>query len=55
MAHKVTCADTGADCPGEFTTGTKEELLEHLKVHVDSSHPGLKLTAEQVDALIKAT
>lgn len=55
MAYSVTCADTGADCPGQFTTSTKDELLDHLKVHVDASHPGLELQPEQVEALIKAS
>lgn len=53
MAYSVTCADTGGDCPGQFKTETKEELMEHLKVHVDASHPGLELAPEQVEALIK--
>lgn len=54
MAYSVTCADTGADCPGHFTTETRDELLTHLEVHVDASHPGLELTPEQVDGLIKS-
>lgn len=54
MSYSVTCADTGADCPGQFTTSTKEELLQHLKVHVDASHPGLELSQDQVDGLIKS-
>lgn len=53
MAYSVTCADTGADCPGSFTTATKEELMEHLKVHIDSAHPGMEVSPEQVDQLIK--
>lgn len=53
MAYSVTCADTGADCPGQFTTATKEELVQHLEVHVEASHPGLELAPEQVEALIK--
>jgi predicted small metal-binding protein len=55
MAYSVTCADAGGDCPGKFTTETKEELLEHLEVHVEASHPGLELGPEQVDALIKTS
>lgn len=55
MAHSVTCADTGADCSGHFTTDTREELMQHLAVHVEASHPGLELSADQVDSLIKTT
>lgn len=53
MTYSVTCADTGADCPGHFKTETKDELVDHLKLHVDASHPGLELSADQVDALVK--
>ncbi len=53
MAYAVTCADTGADCPGHFATETKEELMDHLKIHIDASHPGLDLPAEQAEALVK--
>lgn len=55
MAYSVTCADTGAECPGDFTAPTKDELVKHLEVHVDASHPGLELAPEQVEALIKSS
>ena len=55
MAYSVTCADTGADCPGQFTTETKVGLVKHLEMHAEEAHPGLELTADQVEALIKAT
>ncbi len=55
MAYSVTCADTGADCPGQFTTETKEELLQHLQLHAAEAHPGLELSSEQVAALVKQT
>ena len=55
MAYSVTCADTGADCPGKFTTETKEELMEHLTMHVDTAHPGLELTSEEANALVKTS
>jgi len=51
MAYSVTCADTGADCPGQFTTETKVELVKHLEMHAEEAHPGLEL----IEALIKAT
>lgn len=53
MAYSLTCADTGADCPGKFTTETKEELAKHVDVHIENAHPGLELTDEQVNQLIK--
>ncbi len=53
MSYSVTCADTGADCPGSFTTATKEELVKHVEVHAAEAHPGLELSPEQVEALIK--
>jgi predicted small metal-binding protein len=53
MAYSVTCADTGSDCPGQFTTETKEEVVKHVRMHAEEAHPGLELTTEQVEALIK--
>lgn len=41
MAYKISCADTGADCAGSFTTETKEELMEHVKIHAQHSHPDM--------------
>lgn len=55
MPYSVTCADTGSDCPGQFTAGSREELDEHLQVHVQHAHPGLELSQEQVDGLVKQT
>lgn len=55
MAYRVTCADTGADCPGDFTAPTNDELIKHLEMHVQLSHPGLELTDELVEGLVKAT
>jgi len=53
MAYTVTCADTGADCPGNFTTEAKDELVKHVEMHVAAAHPELELTPELVDTLIK--
>lgn len=39
MAYKLTCAETGADCPFTVTTKTKEELMQHVAVHAQSAHP----------------
>ncbi len=55
MAYSLTCADTGAACPGHFVTESKDELMQHAAIHLDAAHPGLELPAEQVDALIKTS
>lgn len=55
MAYSMTCADTGAECPGQFTTESKEELVRHIEMHAGEAHPELELSAEMVDSLIKAT
>ncbi len=55
MAYTIICSDTGADCPGRFTTETKEELLKHVEIHGQTAHPGVTITDEQVEALIKTT
>jgi predicted small metal-binding protein len=41
MAHSFACASTGADCPGSFTTESKDELLAHLQMHSERAHPDL--------------
>ena len=41
MAYKISCADSGADCAGSFTTETKDELMEHIKIHAQHSHPDM--------------
>ena len=55
MPYSLTCADSGTDCPGQFTTESREELVEHVELHVTESHPGLELTDDQVGELIKTT
>ena len=36
MAYSIRCADAGVDCPGSFTTETKEELLKHVELHANA-------------------
>ena len=55
MAYTVRCADAGTDCPGEFKTETKDELVKHVQLHAQEAHPGLELTSEQIDGLVKET
>ncbi len=37
-AYSLNCADTGGDCPGQFTTESKEELIKHVELHVTEPH-----------------
>ncbi|MDI1288373.1 MAG: DUF1059 domain-containing protein [bacterium] len=56
MAYTLTCADTGAACPGSFTTEGKDELVEHVVLHAQRSHPDLAGSPElgsMVQTLIK--
>jgi predicted small metal-binding protein len=41
MAFMLRCADTGANCAFQVTAETKEELMEHVKVHSAYAHPEL--------------
>jgi len=56
MSYSITCADSGADCPGAFTTESEDELMQHVQMHVQTAHPGMEMTPEavaQVKGLIK--
>jgi predicted small metal-binding protein len=52
MAYSIKCADAGLDCPGAFTTETKEELMKHVEMHAQESHSDLNLQPEQIEALV---
>jgi len=55
MAYKLACAETGANCPFEVQTTTRDELLEHLAIHVRMAHPEMAShppTPEQIAKLI---
>lgn len=39
MAYKLVCAETGAKCPFEVVSSTRDELMEHVKVHAQMAHP----------------
>jgi predicted small metal-binding protein len=41
MGYKLSCAETGAQCGFEVTTDKREELMEHVKLHMQQSHPEL--------------
>ena len=56
MAYTLACADTGADCPGAFTTETRDELLEHVQLHAERSHPEIVGNADamaMIPSLVK--
>jgi len=55
MAYSIKCADAGTNCPGSFTTESKEELVKHVELHAREAHPGLELTSEQIDGLVTAS
>jgi hypothetical protein len=46
MAMSLRCADTGADCRGEWTTDTEDEFWKHWELHVAEAHPDLVVTPE---------
>ena len=48
MAYSLRCADSGADCPGQFTTETETELMQHVQMHAQVAHPTLDLTDETI-------
>jgi hypothetical protein len=41
-ASSLRCADTGADCPGAFTTEIEAELMNHAKGPPSASLPRLR-------------
>lgn len=53
MAYKMACAETGADCPFEVTSPTKEELMEHIAVHAKHAHPEMVATPPDPEMMAK--
>ena len=51
MPYTLTCADSGQDCPAQFTTATSDELMQVVTVHAGISHPEMKLDDETVAAV----
>lgn len=55
MAYSLRCADTGADCPGQFTTESEDELMQHVQMHAAAAHPDMTLddaTVGQIKGLV---
>lgn len=46
MSFSAKCADAGVDCPGEFRTESREELMEHVELHATRAHPEMDLNDE---------
>jgi len=53
-AYSVKCRESGMDCPGEFTTESKEELIKHVQLHASEAHQK-DLSPADVEPLIRAT
>lgn len=56
MAYKLVCAETGAKCAFEVVSETREELMEHVKIHARMAHPEMKTPPppETINKLIHA-
>ena len=46
MAYTVACANFGANCPGSFTTESRDELKEHAVMHMERAHADMDLGDE---------
>lgn len=55
MAYKLVCAETGAKCPFEVVSESRDELMEHVKIHAKMAHPEMASkppSPEQVNKMI---
>ena len=55
MAYKLSCAETGAKCPFEVVTESKDELMQHVAIHAKVAHPEMASnppTPETINKLI---
>lgn len=43
----------GADCPGSFTTESKDELIEHAVMHTKAAHQEMEVNDEFMAELVK--
>jgi len=53
QSYSVSCRDSGSDCPGSFTTESKEELIEHVQLHARKAHEKPDLSREDIEPAIK--
>jgi predicted small metal-binding protein len=55
MAYKLVCAETGAKCPFEVVSATKDELMQHVQIHAKMAHPEMAKnppSPEMIDKLV---
>ena len=56
MPYSIACGDMGVDCPGSFTTETRDELMEHATIHLKTAHSDMELNDEtmaEVEGIVK--
>lgn len=53
MAYKLVCAETGATCPFEVVSSTRDELMEHVQIHAKMAHPEMAAKPPDPDAIAK--
>ena len=53
MAYQLTCADSGTKCPGKFVTESEKELMDHVKMHMQTAHPEMAKNPPPQDQLKK--
>ena len=46
MAYTVSCANFGANCPGSFTTESRDELKDHAVMHMERAHSDIEINEE---------
>lgn len=55
MAYKLVCAETGAKCPFEVVTETKDELMQHVGIHAKMAHPEMAKNPPSPEMIEKLT
>jgi len=53
MAYQVSCADGGADCKFQVKTETKDELMQHVQLHMKAAHPEMLKNPPPPEVLAK--
>jgi predicted small metal-binding protein len=53
MALKLVCAETGAKCPFEVVAPTREELMQHVMIHAQMSHPEMAANPPSPEMIAK--
>ncbi len=53
MAFKLVCAETGAKCPFEVVSSTRDELMQHVMIHAKMAHPEMAATPPSPEMMEK--